>query len=83
MHVTMVACQGVGGQRLLEQIGSVLDPLAREHRGGTPDTVRPLIASAWRTAFRAELPEPALSRCTAAIGSGQPWQLALWSNDWR
>jgi hypothetical protein len=78
----MVACQGVAGRRLLDQIGEVLDPLARQHRGANAHALRPVLAEAWRRAFRAELPEPALSRCAAAIGTGQPWQLALWSNDW-
>jgi hypothetical protein len=81
MPVTMIACQGPAGRRLMEQVGGVLDPLARKHLGTDPRTLRPIISRRWREAFRAELPEPALSRCAAAISAGRPWQLALWSND--
>ena len=82
MQLTTVAWQGTSGQRLLDQMAAVLDPLASAHRGDNPRTLRPIVAAAWRSAFHAELPEPVLSRCAAAIGTGQPWQLALWSNDW-
>lgn len=78
----MMAGQGVGGRRLLEQIGAVLDPLAVAHRGDKPAALRPVLADCWHSAFGVQLPEPVLSRCTAAISTGQPWQLALWSNDW-
>jgi hypothetical protein len=81
MHVTVQLNQGVGGQRLLEQMAEVLDPLAEQYRGDNPHRLRPVLARAWSSAFHTELPEPALSRCAAAIGTGQPWQLALWSND--
>jgi hypothetical protein len=73
--------RGVGGDRLLEQMAAVLDPLAANHRGDTARVLRPVVAQAWLTAFHTELPEPVLSRCAAAISTGQPWQLALWSND--
>jgi hypothetical protein len=81
MSVTMIACQGTAGRRLMDQVGAVLDPLTRKYRYTAPHTLRPVIRRAWREAFRVELPEPALSRCVAAISKGQPWQLALWSND--
>lgn len=78
----MIACQGVGGRRLLDQIGTVLDPIAADYRGVHGRELRRVLDEAWQTRFHAQLPEPALSRCVAAIRDGQPWQLALWSNDW-
>lgn len=81
MPVTLIARQGPAGHRLMDQVGKVLDPLAREHHGTDPRTLRPIIHRAWRKGFHAELPEPTLSRCAAAIAAGRPWQLALWSND--
>lgn len=82
VQVTVLPCRGVGGQRLLEQMAVVLDPLAEQYQGDDPRVLRPVLAAAWRSAFRTELREPALSRCAAAISTGQPWQLALWSTDW-
>jgi len=81
MPVTMIPCHGPAGHRLMDQGGEVLEPRAREHQGKDPGTLRPIIRRVWREAFHAELPEPALSRCAAAISTGRPWQLALWSND--
>jgi hypothetical protein len=82
VQITIVAGQGIAGQRLLDQIGAVLDPLADQYRGADPVALRPVLARAWGTAFHTELREPALSRAAAAIATGQPWQWALWSNDW-
>jgi hypothetical protein len=61
MPVTLIARQGPAGHRLMDQVGKVLDPLAREHHGTDPRTLRPIIHRAWRKGFHAELPEPTLS----------------------
>lgn len=82
MQVRTSANPGVGGRRLLGQIGAVLDPLASAHRGDDPRALRPVLAQSWWDAFGVEMSEPSLSRCAAAIATGRPWQLALWSNDW-
>ncbi len=81
-QTTVLVGPGVGQQRLLDQIGEVLDPVARAHYGHDPRMVAADLAEAWRAAFGTELPEPALSRCAGAVITGQPWQLALWSDDW-
>jgi hypothetical protein len=65
----------------MSQIGAILDPIADQYRGAEEHVLRPALCRAWQEAFNAELTEPALSRCVAAIRAGLPWQLALWSND--
>jgi hypothetical protein len=59
----------------------VLDPLSCRYVGATEAVVRPALRQAWHAAFATHLPEPTESRCIAAIIAGDPWQLALWSND--
>jgi hypothetical protein len=81
MPATLVADQSIAGRRLLAQMAAVLEPLASQYVGAKEATVRPALCQAWRTAFATDLPEPAQSRCVAAITAGHPWQFALWSND--
>jgi hypothetical protein len=82
MRISPIACQGPAGSRLLEQLAIVLDPIADHYGGDRPQIIRPIVAQAWHDAFGTDLSEPTLSRCTAAMASGQSWTLALWSNDW-
>jgi hypothetical protein len=82
MVMSIMAFHGRTGKQLMAKIGAVLEPLAAQYRGTEALTLRPIIRRAWSQAFHAELPEPALSRCAAAIRAGQPWQLALWAGSW-
>jgi hypothetical protein len=82
MSIRTIAGPGAAGRRLLDHIAGVLDPIAAEHHGKSPQVLRPILASAWREAFRSELREPTLSRCAAAMASGRHWSLALWGHDW-
>ena len=77
-----ISRQGTAGRRLLDQIADVLDPIAARHQGESPQVLRPILAQAWREAFRTELREPALSRCAAALATKRHWSLALWTHDW-
>ncbi len=81
MPPTVIADRGIAGRRLLEQMAAVLDPLAGQYLGAPEATVRPAVCQAWHNAFGTHLPEPTQSRCIAAIISGYPWQIALWSTD--
>jgi hypothetical protein len=75
----MVTYASAGTERLLDQMARVLDPLAVRCRGEDRLAVRAEVARAWYDEFQVSLPEPTLSRCASAIGSGQPWRLALWT----
>ena len=74
----MIACSGDVGERLHEHLAETLDPIAALHSGDPIGVVKPALQRAWSIRFGRELPEPALSRCVAAIATGLPWQTALW-----
>lgn len=64
------------------QVGAVLDPLARRYRGWPVESVRPIVARAWRREFCSTLPEPGLTDTAAAIRDGRSWYHALWTGGW-
>ncbi|HEY1971732.1 MAG TPA: hypothetical protein VGH89_27500 [Pseudonocardia sp.] len=63
---------------LYRRIATVVEPLASQYAGQPASVTRPLLRSAWRRAFNAELREPVLSRCAAAIHDRTPWSWAFW-----
>jgi hypothetical protein len=71
-----------GGRSHLEwicaRIGVVVDPIAERHRGWPAETIRPVLARAWRREFGGPLGEPGLSDTAAAIRDGRSWVRALW-----
>ena len=76
----MITCYGdvAEAERLHAHLAETLDPIAARHRGDPARVVRPALRRAWASRFGRELPEPALSRCVAAIATGVPWHTALW-----
>lgn len=64
------------------QVDGVLDPLVGNCRGQPIETIRPLVAQAWRREFGSALSEPGLSDTAAALREGRPWSEALWTDGW-
>lgn len=65
-----------------DRVSGVLDPLAARCLGWPAETIRPLVAQAWRREFHGELGEPGLSDTAAALRDGRPWTEALWTDGW-
>ena len=63
-----------------DRISGVLDPLAMDHQGWPEETIRPLVAKAWRREFGGALNDSALADTAAAIHDGRPWSDALWTD---
>lgn len=78
MATTLIACSGDAAERLHDHLAKTLDPIATIHSGDPARVVKPALQRAWTLRFGREMPEPAFSRCVAAITSGLPWQSALW-----
>ncbi|HEY2203682.1 MAG TPA: hypothetical protein VGH99_04285 [Pseudonocardia sp.] len=71
---------GIGGQRLLDQMAAVLDPIAAGHSGEPAHLVRSALGRAWREAFGTALPEITLDRCARAIEERRSWEPVLWGD---
>lgn len=78
MGNTLIACGGEVAERLHDHLAKTLDPIATIHNGDPAAVVKAALRRAWNLRFGREMPEPAFSRCVAAIATGLPWQSALW-----
>jgi SAM-dependent methyltransferase len=66
----------------VEQVGGVLDPLARQCTGLPASVVREVLARVWREEFGARLDAAVLSECAAALAEGRSWIHTLWYDGW-
>lgn len=73
---------GVGEQRLLSQMATVLDPFTTRHAGQPVSVIKVLLGRVWREEFDARLPQPTLTRCAQAIAGGRDWRQAMRSDDY-
>lgn len=63
-----------------DRISGVLEPLAAGCGGWPAETIRPILAHAWRREFACDLGEPGLSDTAAAIHDRRPWTDGLWTD---
>lgn len=63
--------------RISDQAGGVVEPVAERCRGWPAEQIEPVLAEAWRREFHCDLDEHAVSEAAAAIHEGRPWTYPL------
>lgn len=69
-------------EQISDHISGVIDPLATQFRGWPTETIRPVLARAWRREFGGDLSDTALQDTAVAIRDHRPWTDALWTDGW-